>query len=541
MTEANFTDPVTLEAQLAPGREGRLADFWIAIRPVAGALLAGLLLFAYLFWSEGSAAVGIWETSTAYNHCFFVIPIALYLAWDRRDDVVGLVARPVPWVGVLVLPLAVLWFATERLGIMEGRQLIVVAMVEILFLTCLGWRLSWALSSALLYLFFLVPFGYFLTPWLQHVTAVFTDVGLTVLGIPHYTDDLIIEIPAGRFLIAEACAGLRFLVASVAFGVLYACLIYRSPGRRLLFFVASLIIPVVANGFRALGIVTLGNILGSAEAAAADHLIYGWIFNSFVILLLIIAGMPFREDHRRAPVAKPTVAEDPDAPLARRLQPVMAVVLVGLVAAFGPIAAAWFDRAGLSSKLANVAPVFVVPNGCTATPAKPDSTVATGWGMLNTQDFNCGAIHLHVVVQVFPSRVSPAALTASRARLSGEDASDERIFSALTIPGIEPQRWRTVTTEEPPRMTAMTYWLDGKPSNGGLADRLRQARNSLFGAPLAPVMMAVSAEPIHPQGQPGKGLTGPEHQLAERVVSVFLNAQTTLAEQVAAMASQPTG
>ena len=90
-------------------------------------------------------------------------------------------------------------------------------------------------------------------------------------------------------------------------------------------------------------------------------------------------------------------------------------------------------------------------------------------------------------------------------------------------------------------MTAMTYWLDGKPSNGGLADRLRQARNSLFGAPLAPVMMAVSAEPIHPQGQPGKGLTGPEHQLAERVVSVFLNAQTTLAEQVAAMASQPTG
>ena len=536
MTDA---DPTTATAPL--GREGTLGDFWTAIRPVAAALAVGLALFGVLFWSEASAAVGIWESSTAYNHCFFVIPIALYLAWDRRDDVVGRVAQPVPWIGVLILPLALLWFATERLGIMEGRQLIVITMVEILFLACLGWQLAWALSAALLYLIFLVPFGYFLTPWLQHVTAVFTDIGLTILGIPHYSDDLIIEIPDGRFLIAEACAGLRFLVASVAFGVLYACLIYRSPGRRVLFFAASLVIPVVANGFRALGIVTLGHILGSAEAAAADHLVYGWIFNSFVILLLIAAGMPFREDHRRTPVARPAVTQAADAPLARRLQPVMAVVLIGLFAAAGPLAAAWFDRAGLASKLATVAPHFVLPNGCAPASGTPDKILATGWGVLNTQDFTCGSMRLHVLVQVFPARVSPAALAASRARLSGEDLSDERIFSSLTVPGIEPQHWRTVTTEDPPRLTAMTYWLDGKPSGGGLADRLRQARNSLFGAPLAPGMMAVSAEPIHPQGKAGKGMTGAEHQMAERVVAVFLNAQATLADQVASMASQPTG
>ena len=54
-------------------------------------------------------------------------------------------------------------------------------------------------------------------------------------------------------------------------------------------------------------------------------------------------------------------------------------------------------------------------------------------------------------------------------------------------------------------------------------------------------MMAVSAEPIHPQGKAGKGMTGAEHQMAERVVAVFLNAQATLADQVASMASQPTG
>ncbi len=525
----------------APGREGRLDDFWAALRPVAAPLGVGLLLLGYLFWSEAVAAVGVWEASTAYNHCFLVIPISLYLAWDRRDEVVGLAARPTPWLALAALPLAVLWFAADRLGVMEGRQLLAVAMVEVLFLACLGWQLWWTLSAALLYLFFLVPFGYFLTPWLQTVTAQFTDVGLTILGIPHYTDALLIEIPAGRFLIAEACAGLRFLVASVAFGVLYACLIYRSIGRRLIFFAASLVIPVVANGFRALGIVTLGNILGSAEAAAADHVIYGWIFNSFVILLLIVAGMPFREDQRQVPQARVPVAALGDLRLAQRLQPAMAVALVGLLAAGGPAVARWFDRAGLADRLAAIAPHFVVPAGCKPIAGGFPEADPVGAGIANTQIFACGVMQLRVVVRVFPSRVSPAVLAVSRVRMSGEDASDERLFSSLVIAGIEPHQWRVVSTDDPPRLTAMAYWLDGRPSRGGLDDRLRQARNSLFGGRYGPVFMAVSAAPLHPNGKAGGAAIIPQHRLAERLIAVFLDAQATLAAQIVAMSNQPTG
>ena len=535
--DAALSDAPLVEA---PGRVGELRDFWIALRPVAPALAVGLLLFAALFWSEGVSAVSIWEASTAYNHCFFVIPIACYLAWDRRDDVVGLVARPMPLAGLLMLPIGVLWFATERLGIMEGRQLLVITAVEILFLACLGWRLFWTLSAALLYLVFLVPFGYFLTPWLQDITARFTDIGLTVFGVPHYTDDLIIEIPAGRFLIAEACAGLRFLIASIAFGVLYACLIFRSPGRRIAFFAASVIIPIIANGFRALGIVGLGHILGSAEAAAADHVIYGWFFNSFVIILLILAGMPFREDQLRAPIARPPVVPPAAPSLAWRMQPVMAVLIVGVLAASGPAIAALLDRAGMAAKLAAVAPHFVVPSGCVAAPTQDGRAPESRWGVANAQTFICGAFRLTVLLQVFPPRINPTALAASRQQLSGEMASDERIFASLMIPGIEPRRWRTVSTEAPPRMTAMASWLDGQPSTGGLGERLRQARNSLFGARFAPVVLAVSAEPLSAPGKTGSGMAGgPMHQQAERLISVFLNAQADLSQQVAALATQP--
>ena len=65
-------------------------------RRVGLAIGLGLLLLGGLFNPEVTAAVRTWETSTAYNHCFLVIPIALYLLWDRRFDLVGIAPRPTP-------------------------------------------------------------------------------------------------------------------------------------------------------------------------------------------------------------------------------------------------------------------------------------------------------------------------------------------------------------------------------------------------------------------------------------------------------------
>ena len=179
---------------------------------------------------------------------------------------------------------------------MEGRQLVAVSFAELLFLVVLGKRLWWAMAGPLLYLYFLVPFGEFLTPKLQDITTWFIRHGLEILGIPAYIDGYIIEIPQGTFFVAEACAGLRFLIASIAFGCLYALMMYRSPVRRGVFILVSIIVPIIANGFRGIGIVYLGYLLGGAQAAAADHMIYGWVFFSAVILLLIALGLPFRQD-----------------------------------------------------------------------------------------------------------------------------------------------------------------------------------------------------------------------------------------------------
>ena len=452
-------------------------------RTAFAAVALGLLGLGLLFQAEIASAVRTWMDSTAYNHCFLVIPIAAYLIWDRRAVLRGLTPAPLPAVALAGLPVGLAWLLSERLGIMEGRQLAAMTFVELLFLVVLGWRYFWALSGPLLYLYFLVPFGEFLVPKLQDVTTLFTVWGLTLLHIPFYSDGYTFDIPEGSFVIAEACAGLRFLIASIAFGCLYALLMYRSPVRRILFIAASVVVPIIANGFRAVGIIALGHYLGSAQAAETDHVLYGWIFFSIVILLLTALGLPFRQDGEQH--------DQPDpGPTSRRLAigtALAGAAAVAVVAAFGPAAAAQFDRMAAAVPEATLpAP----PDGsrCVAQP------VAAGEpGTPSVQHLVCGGLPVTLQVMLFNARTTSGPVLAEQRRLSGANAEDVAT-TWLPIPEPGAHVWRLVTTDKPARVAAVSMWIDGRPGAGGISMRVRQARNSVLGGGPAPIVVSITPD-----------------------------------------------
>ena len=491
--------------------EVTLGELWQTLRGPAPVLLAGLALLGLAFTTEATAAWRVWMDSTAYSHCFFVLPIALYLAWDRRANIVAAEVVYFPWAAAAVMPLGIAWLVAERLGIMEGRQLVALSIVEVLFLAVLGWRMARALAAPLLYLYFLVPFGAFLTPVLQDWTAAFSVFGLEVLEIPHYADHYLIEIPEGRFYVAEACAGLRFLIASIAFGVLYACLMYRDMSRRILFVLASIVVPIVANWFRALGIVVLGHILGSAEAAAADHIIYGWLFFSVVTLLLILAGLPFRQDLAPPPPRSKAMT----LPVGGALKLVAAVVVLAWI---GPAISAGLDRA---AQVSLPAPGFAwtTPLGCRAGP------VASVSGS-ETVRFLCPQGAITATAQIFPPRVNPAAIGAAQRRLTGEQTAEDVTSGTLETPELPLTSWRLTIAGAPRPVgtiaTATAVWLDGAPALSGLAGRIAMARNSIFGAPTAPVLLSVSVRSQQPQ------IGMQEERLMRLLMTTFLQVQSEL-------------
>ena len=166
---------------------------------------------------------------------------------------------------------------------------------------------------------------------------------LQATGILVYREGTFFSIPSGDWSVVEGCSGLRYLIASITLGVLYAYLTFRSWKRRVLFSIAAMIVPVFANSGRAYMIVMIAHLSEMKLALGVDHLIYGWMFFGFVMLLLFWIGSFWREDE-----LPQSVQLQPSAPAhasatgeARPLWLVMLLVL--LVAGVWPAYARWIS------------------------------------------------------------------------------------------------------------------------------------------------------------------------------------------------------
>ena len=270
--------------------EGRMA--WISHLIV---LAAAVALLSWFNRQTIENAVQVWWVSPTFSHCFLIIPVSAYLIWRRRHQMRIAVPAVYPIALLLFLPLIPLSIAGNLADINEFEQLSYIAIVQVIILAILGPIIYRAILFPALFLFFLVPTGDYLIDPLQRFTSRFISTGLTILGIPHLTDQNIIKLSNGVFEVAEACAGLRFLIATLAIGVLFVYLTYRKWYKAALFLVACFVLPIIANGFRALGIVLIAHWSDNRIATGVDHVVYGWGFLVAVLLVLMLIGGRFAD------------------------------------------------------------------------------------------------------------------------------------------------------------------------------------------------------------------------------------------------------
>ncbi len=320
------------------------------------ALALALLALLGLYWSTVVSMAAIWWRSETYAHGMLVFPISFYMIWHRRQALARLEPRSSASGLVLLVLAALAWLTAYAADVLVVQQLALVSLLLALVCTLLGWRSTWAIAFPLAYLFFAVPAGESLTLPLQDFTAAFTVKMLRLTGMPVFAEGYHISIPSGEFEVAEACSGLRYLIASLALGCLYAYLSYRSLWRRLAFILLALVVPIIANGLRAYGIVMLAHLSSGRLATGVDHIIYGWFFFGLVVLLMFWIGSFWREPLDDA--APGAAADQPGTeravtrPYAVR---VGASALAGVaLAALGPAGAVWL-QAGVPAGAAPVA------------------------------------------------------------------------------------------------------------------------------------------------------------------------------------------
>ena len=257
--------------------------------PLLGLGVAWAVL-ALLYASTGLAMVDIWNRSETFAHAWVVPPLSAWLVWRRRAELAATVPHASPRWLMWLLPLGLLWLAGHIASVNAATQFGLMGMFVVFVPAMIGTEAASRIAFPLGFLFFAVPFGDFLTPWLMSRTADFTVVALRASGVPVFREGLEFIIPSGSWSVVQACSGIRYLMASVMVGTLFAYLNYRSYRKRWVFVGVAIVTPLVANWMRAYFIVMLGHLSGNKLAVGVDHILYGWVFFGLIMLAMFMLG-----------------------------------------------------------------------------------------------------------------------------------------------------------------------------------------------------------------------------------------------------------
>ena len=345
-------------------RSGMAAAGWRVALPLTVAAIAIILA---TYWRTAESIVAIWWRSETFAHGFLIVPISIFLVWMRRREVAQIAPAP-DALGLVIIALAGLtWLVADAGQVQVIQQYAMTAMIPAAVIAVSGRRVARALAFPLAFLLLGVPVGEVFIPPLMDWTAHFTVVALRLTGIPVYQQGTFFTIPSGTWSVVEGCSGLRYLIASITVGTLYAYLSYQKFWKRALFVVLSVVVPIIANGLRAYMIVMIADLSDMKLALGVDHLIYGWVFFGVVIFLLFWVGSFWRD----APPAAPRItgAGSNSAPRGSGARTAGAAFAAVAVAAAWPLWAAHLERADQASGT----PVLAAPAGASgwAVDAKP--------------------------------------------------------------------------------------------------------------------------------------------------------------------------
>jgi exosortase len=232
-----------------------------------------------------------WSNDEDVSHGFFVPLVALFIAWQRREKILSLKAKPAWW-GLAIMA----WGALQAyLGMLSAelflqRTSFLITLVGLLIVIG-GVALVRELAFPLLLLPFMIPIPALvynqITFPLQLLASQVAEFVLGLLGIPVLRDGNILELASQKLSVAEACSGIRSLLSLTFLSLVYAYFFDKRVWMRWVLLVLTVPIAILANSGR----VTITGILSEVNPDLARgffHSLEGWIIFMIALAMLLV-------------------------------------------------------------------------------------------------------------------------------------------------------------------------------------------------------------------------------------------------------------
>jgi exosortase len=270
----------------------------VSTSPTQRKLLAGSALlasFAILYRHVIVKLVHDWATDDNYSHGFLIVPLALYLGWERRQRLAELAPRP-SITGLLIVLASVAVLAAGTLGaelFLTRVSMIGVLAGAIVFLH--GWRHLKTLAFPVAFLLLMIPlpaliFNQVAFP-LQLLASRAGEMVLSVLRIPVLREGNVIVLAHTTLEVADACSGIRSLVSLLTLGIVYGYFIDPRGPVRVAIALSTVPVAIMANGLRVAGTGIAAHYYGAQAAQGFLHSFSGWMV--FVVALAAVLGVRY--------------------------------------------------------------------------------------------------------------------------------------------------------------------------------------------------------------------------------------------------------
>ncbi len=262
---------------------------------VAAAVSAALVLagFAILYTPIIAKLVHDWASDDNYSHGFLIVPIALYLAWERRGRFASAEQRPSN-LGLIVLLGSLAMLAVGVLGVeffVTRLSMLGVVAGAIAFLW--GWARLRVMIFPISFLLLMIPipaivFNQVAFP-LQLLASRCGEWTLNAFQIPVLREGNVIQLADTTLEVAEACSGIRSLISLLTLGIVYGYFVESRTWARVVLALATVPVAIAANALRVAGTGLAAHYYGAEAAQGFFHSFSGWLIFLVAFAMLFVA------------------------------------------------------------------------------------------------------------------------------------------------------------------------------------------------------------------------------------------------------------
>jgi len=255
-------------------------------------IFMGLIFVVFMAIAWVLGLLEVWTMSEEYGHGLMAAALVVYLVYQRWDDRPGLSS------GSLVLTIILALFA-----------LLLLVASKFSGISVFGYYALWGLSVTLAYSvggfsllrFLLVPFlivllliplpnpiGANLTAQLQLWSSMFGVWFLRLFGASVYLEGNVLDMGTTQLLVAEACAGLRYLFPLMSLGAIAGYMLNAALWVRWAVFLVTIPITVFMNSLRIAVTGILVDMGNEEHTEGFLHFFEGWVV--FIVAFIILVG-----------------------------------------------------------------------------------------------------------------------------------------------------------------------------------------------------------------------------------------------------------